>query len=45
MSLSDDVSDLDPERVHSQEPAEGGEEPGEVSPSLPHAEEPSEGAD
>lgn len=43
--MNDDFSELDPERSHSQEPAEGDEEPGEVWASRPHSEEPSEGAD
>ena len=42
---SDDLSDLDPQRAHSQEAAEGDDEPGEGSPTMPHAEDPSEGAD
>lgn len=42
--LNDD-NELDPVWSHSQEPAEGDEEPGEVSASAPHAEEPSEGSD
>lgn len=37
----------DPEREHTQEPAEGAQRPGEDQPGgrTPHAEQPAEGAD
>jgi len=43
MSEPEDYSDVSPDRSHSQDPAEGAEEPGEVHPSLPHAQAPTEG--
>lgn len=39
----DDIADMDPVRLHAEEPAEGDVDPGEVTPSQPHAEEPAEG--
>lgn len=39
----DDITAMDPIRLHAQEPAEGDVDPGEVTPGMPHAEEPAEG--
>lgn len=39
----DEIAEMDPARLHAQEPAEGAVEPGDPTPAQPSAEEPAEG--